>query len=139
MTDERKNELYDQMIAWICENIQDDRDLFAVLHGQFGMTKEEMHDHCIESLDDLFDDRTISENAAFRVEIETQRNACASLDVEDYLILSSIVQESLENCDDDPSEYLTIKRISEALNEAVDVYFGETPEQENEDEDELEP
>lgn len=54
MTQERKDELYDQMIAWICEHIPNDEDLFLTLHGHFGMTKDELHDHSIESLDRFF-------------------------------------------------------------------------------------
>ncbi len=54
MTQERKDQLYDQMIAWICEHIPNDEELFLTLHGHFGMTKEELHDHCIESLDAFF-------------------------------------------------------------------------------------
>ena len=54
MTQKRKDELYDQMIAWICEHIKNDEDLFLTLNGHFGMTKEELHDHCIESLDSFF-------------------------------------------------------------------------------------
>ncbi len=54
MTQERKDQLYDQMIAWICEHIKNDEDLFLTLNGHFGMTKEELHDHCIESLDSFF-------------------------------------------------------------------------------------
>lgn len=54
MTQERKDQLYDQMIAWICEHHENDKDLFLVLTEHFGMTKEELHDHCIESLDSFF-------------------------------------------------------------------------------------
>lgn len=54
MTQERKDQLYDQMIAWICEHISNDEDLFRTLNGHFGMTKEELHEHCIESLDKYF-------------------------------------------------------------------------------------
>lgn len=54
MTQERKDQLYDQMIAWICEHIKNDEDLFLALNGHFGMTKEELHDHSIESLDRFF-------------------------------------------------------------------------------------
>ena len=56
MTEERKNELYDQMIAWICEHTPSDEELFQVLHGEFHMTREELHDHSIESLDSFFPD-----------------------------------------------------------------------------------
>lgn len=54
MTQNRKDELYEQMIAWICEHIKNDEDLFLTLNGHFGMTKEELHDHSIESLDRFF-------------------------------------------------------------------------------------
>ena len=54
MTQNRKDELYDQMIAWICEHIKEDEDLFLTLNGHFGMTKEELHNHSIESLDRFF-------------------------------------------------------------------------------------
>ena len=54
ITDKRKNELYDKMIEWICEHIPNSKDLFLTLHSHFGMTKEELHDHSIESLDEFF-------------------------------------------------------------------------------------
>ncbi len=63
MTAERKDKLYDQMIAWICEHIPDDGDLFHTLHHHFGMTKEELHDHSIESLDAFFADTGQSDDA----------------------------------------------------------------------------
>lgn len=56
MTQKRKDELYELMIAWICEHIPNDEDLFCTLNGQFGMTQQELHDHCIESLDCFFPD-----------------------------------------------------------------------------------
>lgn len=56
MTQERKDELYEQMIAWICEHHENDEDLFLVLTEHFGMTQDELHDHCIESLDRFFTD-----------------------------------------------------------------------------------
>lgn len=54
MTQERKDELYDKMLLWICEHIPNDEDLFLTLHGHFGMTKDELHDNGIESLDSFF-------------------------------------------------------------------------------------
>lgn len=54
MTQERKDQLYDEMFGWICEHIKNDEDLFLTLHGHFGMTKDELHEHCIESLDAYF-------------------------------------------------------------------------------------
>ena len=39
----RKEELYNKMIAWICEHIEDDAELFDVLHQQLGMSQDETH------------------------------------------------------------------------------------------------
>lgn len=61
MTQERKDELYELMIAWICEHNPKDEDLFLVLTEQFGMTQAELHDHCIESLDYFFTDSEAEE------------------------------------------------------------------------------
>lgn len=63
MTQERKDQLYDQMIAWICEHIKNDEDLFLTLNGHFGMSKEELHDHCIESLDSFFPNEDTEQTA----------------------------------------------------------------------------
>lgn len=54
MTKERKKQLYDEMFSWICEHIRGDEDLFLTLHEHFGMTKEELHEHGIDSLDAFF-------------------------------------------------------------------------------------
>lgn len=54
ITQERKDELYDEMFGWICEHIHDSYDLYITLHEHFGMSMEELHDHCIESLDEFF-------------------------------------------------------------------------------------
>ena len=64
MTQERKDQLYDQMIAWICEHIKNDEDLFLALNGHFGMTKDELHDHSIESLDRFFPTEEAEETEA---------------------------------------------------------------------------
>lgn len=61
MTQERKDELYDLMIAWICDHISSEKELFETLTGYFGMTKEELHDHCIESLDSFFGEGAVEE------------------------------------------------------------------------------
>ena len=55
LTQERKDQLYEAMIAWICEHVSDDKELFQILHGQFEMTKEGIHDHSISFLDTFFD------------------------------------------------------------------------------------
>ena len=64
MTQERKDRLYDEMLGWICEHIKGDEDLYITLHEHFGMTKEELHDNSIESLDDFFPEETISDKRA---------------------------------------------------------------------------
>lgn len=56
MDQKRKDQLYDEMIDWICENINNDEDLYITLHDHFGMTKEELHEHCIDSLDKFFEE-----------------------------------------------------------------------------------
>lgn len=58
MTQERKDQLYDEMFGWICEHIKNDEDLFLTLHGHFGMTKDELHEHCIENLDAYFSEES---------------------------------------------------------------------------------
>ena len=54
MTQERKDQLFDEMLGWISEAVNDSSDLFNLLHNQFQMTQEELHDCCIESLDEFF-------------------------------------------------------------------------------------
>lgn len=54
MNQQRKDELYDKMFTWICEHCRSDRERFQLFHGQFGMTKEELHEHNIENLDRWF-------------------------------------------------------------------------------------
>ncbi len=59
MTQERKDQLYDEMFGWICERCEDSHELYTLLHEQFGMSKEELHDHCIESLDEYFPEEDV--------------------------------------------------------------------------------
>ena len=68
MTQERKDQLYDEMLGWICEHINNDEDLYITLHKHFGMTKEELHENCIESLDAFFPKYPISEKRAMLIE-----------------------------------------------------------------------
>lgn len=79
MTQERKDQLYDEMIAWICEHIKDDEDLFLTLNGHFGMTKEELHDHSIESLDRFFPDEEEMAEEGAEVIIESAQPVGISL------------------------------------------------------------
>ena len=55
MTDERKTKLIDEFLGWMIEHHKNDEDLFHTLHTVIGMTKEELNDFSIESLDDFFD------------------------------------------------------------------------------------
>ena len=64
MTQERKDQLYDEMLGWICEHIKGDEDLYITLHEHFGMTKEELHDNSIDSLDDFFPEETVLDKRA---------------------------------------------------------------------------
>lgn len=73
MTQERKDELYELMIAWICEHNTNDEDLFLVLTEHFGMTQEELHDHCIESLDRFFTDGEVDEESEAETVSESVR------------------------------------------------------------------
>ena len=56
MTQERKDELFDSMIQMLCERADGDQELFDLLSGELGMTKDEAHDCSIESLDELYDE-----------------------------------------------------------------------------------
>ena len=55
MTDERKTKLIDEFLGWMIEHHNNDEDLFHTLHTVIGMTKEELNDFSIESLDEYFD------------------------------------------------------------------------------------
>ena len=68
MTAERKDELYDSMIGWICEHTDGGKELFHVLCEEFGMSQEELHDHCIESLDEFFPEEDIRIQFARKVQ-----------------------------------------------------------------------
>lgn len=48
------------MFAWICEHIHDSHDLYITLHEHFGMSLEEIHDHCIDSLDEFFPESAVT-------------------------------------------------------------------------------
>lgn len=61
MTQERKNQVYDKMLSWVFEHVKNDKELFRILHEEFGMTKEELHDNGIDSLDYLFETQTIDD------------------------------------------------------------------------------
>lgn len=61
MTQERKNEIYDKMLSWVFEHVKSDKELFRILHEEFGMTQDEFHDNSIDSLDYLFEAEMIDD------------------------------------------------------------------------------
>ena len=54
MTQDRKDQLFDEMLGWITETVKGSEELYNLLYNHFGMTQEELHDCCIESLDEFF-------------------------------------------------------------------------------------
>ena len=61
MTQERKNEMYEKMLAWVLAHVKSDKELFRILHEELGMTQEEFHDNGIDSLDYLFEAEKIDD------------------------------------------------------------------------------
>lgn len=132
MTQERKDQLYDEMIAWICGRTPNDEELFQILHGQFSMTKEELHDHCIESLDSFFpaDDarirleRKVNANYAeykkrWRQMTPTELiNRCEELEA-----VTRMAQNLPSAVSDDNAEYLL--RFKNPLEVASDAWISE--------------
>ena len=55
MSEQRKNELLGNFIGWFLDHQTSDEGLFRDLHVEIGMTKDELHDFSIDSLDELFD------------------------------------------------------------------------------------
>lgn len=107
MTQERKDQLYDQMIAWICEHIPGDEDLFRTLYGHFGMTKDELHEHCIESLDGFFPEESA------RSQLKQKVNANFAEYKERWLKMSP--SELIDRCE----ELEAVTRMAQELPSAV--------------------
>lgn len=61
MTQERKNEMYEKMLAWVLAHVKNDKELFRILYEELGMTQEEFHDNGIDSLDYLFEAQKIDD------------------------------------------------------------------------------
>lgn len=51
MTDERKTELLEKCVEWICEHITEAEDRFEALSGHVGFTSEELHEFGVDDLD----------------------------------------------------------------------------------------
>ena len=61
MEQDRKNKVFDRMLSWVFEHVKNDKELFRILHEEFGMTQEEFHDNGIDSLDYLFEAHKIDD------------------------------------------------------------------------------
>lgn len=76
MKQDRKNKVFDKMLSWVFEHVKNDKELFRILHEEFGMTKEEFHDNGIDSLDYLFEaqkiDDTVGKLAIFHLHQEDE-------------------------------------------------------------------
>ena len=59
MTQERKDQLIEEMLSWISDHIPNDQDLFLTLYENIGITKEELHELDIECLDGFFPNEDI--------------------------------------------------------------------------------
>lgn len=115
MTQERKDHLYDEMFGWICEHIKNDEDLFITLHQHFGMTKDELHEHCIESLDAYFPEETprtllkkkVSANFAEYKEKWLKMSPSELIDrCEELEAVTRMAQELSSAVSDEDAEYL---------------------------------
>ena len=54
MTQKRKEQLANEMLGYICELVHSNEEIFNVLHGTLGMTREEMDAFGIDYLDEFF-------------------------------------------------------------------------------------
>ena len=76
MEQDRKNKVFDKMLSWVFEHVKNDKELFRILHEEFGMTQEEFHDNGIDSLDYLFEtqkiDDTVGKIAVFHLHQEDE-------------------------------------------------------------------
>ena len=55
MTQKRKMEIIDKFLGWMIEHHNNDKDLYLVLKNSIGMTKEELNEFSIESLDEYYE------------------------------------------------------------------------------------
>ncbi len=111
MTAERTNELFDKMLAWICEHIREEDELFRVLHDHIGFTKVEAN-HCgIDEVNHLYEQLPIVQQ--FNEKIQTRFNEYKSY----WRTMNN--QELMEHCE----EIYTVTRLAQKLPEQI------TPEQ----------
>lgn len=111
MTTERTNELFDKMLAWICEHIREEDELFRVLHDKFGFTKVEAN-HCgIDDINHLYDNMPVIRR--FNEKIQTRFNEYKSY----WRTFTN--EELIEHCE----EIYTVTRLAQKLPNQI------TPEQ----------
>ena len=118
MTQERKNELYDKMLTWICEHIQNDEDLFLTLKGQLGMTQEEVYYSRIDGLDEFFVKDKIKQLADYAIRecCDNSKNCYWSITYDElYYHFGADVTDSNENGKLLEKELRQRKEINELL------------------------
>ncbi len=83
ITDKRKTEIIDNFLSWMIEHHHNDEDLYFTLKNVIGMTKEELNEFSIESLDEYY------EKAQEKAEEETLETITAEDLVEQAVYLAN--------------------------------------------------
>ena len=83
ITDKRKTEIIDNFLSWMIEHHNNDEDLYFTLKNVIGMTKEELNEFSIESLDEYY------EKAQEKAEEETLETITAEDLVEQAVYLAN--------------------------------------------------
>ncbi len=68
MTQERKDELYDQMLRYLAGSAVHFQDMYKILVNGIGMTQEELHEHGITQLDEFFPRQNAKERLQARMD-----------------------------------------------------------------------
>jgi len=108
MTQERKDQLYNEMFGWICEQIHNEDDLFTTLHDHFGMSKEELREHGVRNLDQYF----LQEDDV-RARFEQKLRDCFEQYKAEWL------QKPVAALIEDAEEIASVQRMFKELPEAV--------------------
>ena len=119
MTQERKNEIYDKMLSWVFEHVKSDKELFRILHEEFGMTQDEFHDNSIDSLDYLFEaekiDDTVGKISVIHLHQDEEDYHFTSEYNNTFFKTAKLYQRFRELVDED--EKVTVDTIAQ-------IYFG---------------
>ena len=83
ITEKRKTEIIDNFLSWMIEHHHNDEDLYFTLKNVIGLTKEELHEFDIESLDAYY------EKAQEKAEEETLETITAEDLVEQAVYLAN--------------------------------------------------